>query len=86
VLSQGKGNMQDPKRVGSVYYNLGVINGILNVEAVRTAQKKFSAHTTRGSIQKPNTGKKLKMPPTMSNTATASRAANDDGFRNQRMN
>lgn len=33
----------------------------------------------------PNTGKKLKMPPSMSNIATASRAANDDGLRNQRM-
>lgn len=33
----------------------------------------------------PNTGKKLKMPPRMSNTATASRAAKDDGLRNQRM-
>ena len=37
----GKGNLQDPSRFGSVYYNLGVVNGILNVEAVRTAQAKF---------------------------------------------
>jgi len=37
VLSKGKGNMQDPTRVGSLYYHLGVINRILNVEAVRKA-------------------------------------------------
>jgi len=52
VLSKGKGNMQDPKRVGSVYYNLGVINGILNVEAVRKAQSKFG--------QKPLTGEQVR--------------------------
>ena len=52
VLAQGKGNMQDAKRVGSVYYNLGVINGILNVEAVRTAQGKFG--------QKPLTGEQVR--------------------------
>jgi branched-chain amino acid transport system substrate-binding protein len=52
VLSQGKGNMDDPKRVGSVYYNLGVINGILNVEAVATAQKKFG--------KKPLTGEQVR--------------------------
>jgi hypothetical protein len=34
----------------------------------------------------PNTGKKLKMPPRISNKAAASRAANDEGLRNQRMN
>jgi branched-chain amino acid transport system substrate-binding protein len=52
VLSKGKGNMQDPKRVGSVYYNLGIINGILNVEAVRKAQSKFG--------QKPLTGEQVR--------------------------
>jgi len=52
VLSKGKGNMDDPKRVGSVYYNLGVINGILNVEAVATAQKKFG--------KKPLTGEQVR--------------------------
>jgi branched-chain amino acid transport system substrate-binding protein len=52
VLSRGKGNMEDPKRVGSVYYNLGVINGILNVEAVRKAQSKFG--------QKPLTGEQVR--------------------------
>jgi branched-chain amino acid transport system substrate-binding protein len=48
VLSKGKGNMDDPKRVGSVYYNLGVINGILNVEALATAQRKFGKKPLSG--------------------------------------
>lgn len=52
VISRGKGNMTDPKRVGSVYYNLGVINGILNVEAVATAQRKFG--------KKPLTGEQVR--------------------------
>ena len=48
VLAAGKGNMQDPKRVGSVYYNLGIVNGILNVEAVRVAQAKFGKKPLSG--------------------------------------
>ena len=48
VLKAGKGNMQDPQRVGSVYYNLGVVNGILNVEAVRKAQAKFGKRALSG--------------------------------------
>jgi branched-chain amino acid transport system substrate-binding protein len=44
--------MDDPKRVGSVYYNLGVINGILNVEALGTAQRKFG--------KKPLTGEQVR--------------------------
>jgi branched-chain amino acid transport system substrate-binding protein len=48
VLKVGKGNMQDPKRVGSVYYNLGIVNGILNVEAVRVAQSKYGHRPLTG--------------------------------------
>jgi branched-chain amino acid transport system substrate-binding protein len=48
VLRAGKGNMQDPKRVGSVYYNLGVVNGLLNVEAVRKAQAKYGKRPLNG--------------------------------------
>jgi branched-chain amino acid transport system substrate-binding protein len=44
----GKGNLQDKSRLGSVYYNLGVVNGILNVEAVRIAQGKFGHRTLTG--------------------------------------
>ena len=41
VYGAEQGNMKDTKRVGSVIYNLGMVNGILNVEAVRIAQGKF---------------------------------------------
>lgn len=52
VVDAGKGNLEDPKRFGSVYYNLGVVNGILNVEAVRIAQEKFG--------KKPLTGEQVR--------------------------
>lgn len=48
VIKAGKGNLADPKRFGSVYYNLGVVNGILNIEALRTAQKKFGNQPLTG--------------------------------------
>jgi branched-chain amino acid transport system substrate-binding protein len=48
VVKVGKGNLQDPRRFGSIYYNLGVENGILNVEAVRTAQAKFGKRPLTG--------------------------------------
>jgi branched-chain amino acid transport system substrate-binding protein len=40
--------MEDPKRVGTGYYNLGINNGILNVEAVRVAQGKFGVKPLTG--------------------------------------
>jgi len=52
VIDTGKGNLADPKRFGTVYYNLGVVNGILNVEAVRLAQAKFG--------KKPLTGEQVR--------------------------
>ena len=48
VYDAGKGNLQDKKRIGSVYHNLGIVNGILNVEAVRIAQAKFGNRTLTG--------------------------------------
>jgi branched-chain amino acid transport system substrate-binding protein len=48
VYSAGKGNLEDKKRIGSVYHNLGIVNGILNVEAVRIAQEKFGKRTLSG--------------------------------------
>lgn len=48
VYDAGKGNLQDKKRIGSVYHNLGVLNGILNVEAIRIAQAKFGKRTLTG--------------------------------------
>ncbi|MFP5392554.1 MAG: ABC transporter substrate-binding protein, partial [Gammaproteobacteria bacterium] len=48
VVDAGKGNLADPKRFGNVYYNLGVVNGILNVEALRVAQAKFGKRPLTG--------------------------------------
>jgi branched-chain amino acid transport system substrate-binding protein len=44
----GLGNLADKNRIGSVYHNLGIVNGILNVEAVRIAQAKFGHRTLTG--------------------------------------
>jgi branched-chain amino acid transport system substrate-binding protein len=48
VLDQGQSDLADKKRFGTVYYNLGVVNGILNVEAVRVAQEKFGKRPLTG--------------------------------------
>jgi branched-chain amino acid transport system substrate-binding protein len=48
VYGAGKGNLEDKNRIGSVYHNLGIVNGILNVEAVRTAQEKFGHRALKG--------------------------------------
>jgi len=48
VYGAGKGNLEDKNRIGSVYHNLGIVNGILNVEAVCTAQEKFGHRTLTG--------------------------------------
>ncbi|VVO56377.1 hypothetical protein PS838_00553 [Pseudomonas fluorescens] len=48
VVAKGNGDLADPKRFGTVYYNLGVVNGILNVEAVRIAQEKFGKQPLTG--------------------------------------
>ena len=44
----GHGNLDDKGRIRSVYHNLGIVNGILNVEAVRVAQEKFGHRTLNG--------------------------------------
>jgi branched-chain amino acid transport system substrate-binding protein len=48
VYTANKGDMADKSRIGSVYYNLGVVNGILNVEAVRIAQQQYGNKTLTG--------------------------------------
>jgi branched-chain amino acid transport system substrate-binding protein len=53
VYGAGKGNLQDEKRIGTVYHMRGVTAGILFVEAMRTAQAKFG----KG---KPVTGEQLR--------------------------
>jgi branched-chain amino acid transport system substrate-binding protein len=52
LYKQGKGNMQDPGRVGSIYYNRGIVHGVLNTEAIRKAQEKFG--------NKPLTGEQVR--------------------------
>ena len=41
VYGKDKGNMEDKSRIGSVYYNRGVVHGIITVEAIRKAQEKY---------------------------------------------
>jgi branched-chain amino acid transport system substrate-binding protein len=41
VYAKNKGDLEDKTRVGSIYYNRGVVAGILTAEAVRLAQEKF---------------------------------------------
>ena len=53
VYGAGNGNLQDQKRIGTVYHMRGVTAGILFVEAMRTAQAKFG----KG---KPVTGEQLR--------------------------
>ena len=46
VYAKNKGNMEDKSRIGSVYYNRGVVHGIIHVEAIRLAQTKFGKGKT----------------------------------------
>jgi branched-chain amino acid transport system substrate-binding protein len=41
VYGDGQGEMEDRSRIGSVYYNRGVVFGIITAEAVRVAQERF---------------------------------------------
>jgi len=41
VYTKGKGEMEDQTRIGSIYYNRGVVHGIITVEAIRKAQEKY---------------------------------------------
>jgi branched-chain amino acid transport system substrate-binding protein len=41
VYGKGKGDMDDKSRVGSIYYNRGVVFSMITAEAVRVAQNRF---------------------------------------------
>ncbi|MGB7542958.1 MAG: ABC transporter substrate-binding protein [Burkholderiales bacterium] len=41
VYGKNKGEMEDRSRIGSIYYNRGVVAGILTAQAVRNAQEKY---------------------------------------------
>jgi branched-chain amino acid transport system substrate-binding protein len=45
--SKGRGNI-DVARVGTIYYNRGVVHGIITVEAIRKAQDKFGKRPLTG--------------------------------------
>lgn len=47
VQEKGNGNIE-PARVGSIFYNRGVVNGIVLVEAVRKAQERFGHRPLTG--------------------------------------
>ena len=47
VQGPGKGNVP-VTRVGSVYYNRGVIHGLITTEAIRLAQQKFGVAPISG--------------------------------------
>ncbi len=47
VHGAGQGNIS-PQRVGTIYYNRGIVAGIVTVEAIRAAQAKFGAKVLSG--------------------------------------
>ncbi len=49
LYANGKGNLEDPSRLGSIYHTRGVSYGIIIVEAIRTAQAKFG----KGKVMTP---------------------------------
>jgi len=48
VIEKGKSNLQDPKSFGSVYYNSGITEAVILVEAIRTAQAKYGHRPING--------------------------------------
>lgn len=53
VVAKGNSNMDDKSRIGSSYYNRGVVYGAITVEAIRVAQQKYG----KG---KPMTGEQMR--------------------------
>ena len=48
IVDKGLSDLKDPKSFGSVYYNAGVDEAIISVEAIRTAQAHFGVHPING--------------------------------------
>jgi len=48
LYAKGKGEMDDKTRIGSIYYNRGVVHGIITVEAIRKAQEKYGKQALTG--------------------------------------
>ncbi|MNZ74420.1 hypothetical protein D3C78_928680 [compost metagenome] len=48
ILDKGKSDLKDPKSFGSVYYNSGLVNAAIAVEAIRAGQAKFGNRPLTG--------------------------------------
>jgi len=48
IIDSGKSDLRDTKFFGSVYYNIGLVNAVLAVEALRTGYKKFGNQPLNG--------------------------------------
>ncbi|MDR6232376.1 ABC transporter substrate-binding protein [Pseudomonas oryzihabitans] len=48
ILEAGKSDLKDPRSFGSVYYNSGLVNAAIAVEAIRTAQGHFGHRPLTG--------------------------------------
>eukprot|EP01037_Dinobryon_pediforme_P021922 gene21922-22918_t len=48
IVDKGKSDLKDVKSFGSVYYNSGVIDAIIQVETIRNAHKKFGIRPITG--------------------------------------
>ena len=49
ILDKGKSDLKDPKSFGSVYYNSGLVNAAIAVEAIRAGQAKFGQRPLTGN-------------------------------------
>ncbi|AIZ33031.1 ABC transporter substrate-binding protein [Pseudomonas parafulva] len=48
ILDAGKSDLKDPHSFGSVYYNSGLVNAAIAVEAIRAGQKRFGNRPLNG--------------------------------------
>ncbi|MDX3926069.1 MAG: ABC transporter substrate-binding protein [Shinella sp.] len=48
ILDKGKSDLRDKKYFGAVNYNIGLVNAVLAVEALRTGYKKFGSRPLNG--------------------------------------
>ena len=51
VYKAGKGDLADKSRIGSVYWNLGVLAGVFHTEALKTAQERFGPKVTSAQVR-----------------------------------
>ncbi len=51
LYNQGRGDLDDRSRIGSVYYNLGLWAAVMSSEAIRVAQKRFGKELTSAQVR-----------------------------------